>query len=43
MVGQREWDYLFADERGLWAGNQLSAAVAGATTQYLRVYLTVLG
>jgi hypothetical protein len=43
MVGQKEWDYLFADERGLWARNQLSAAVAAATTQYLRVRLTIRG
>jgi superfamily II DNA helicase RecQ len=43
VVGQKEWDYLFADERGPWAGNQLSAAVAVATAQYLGVRLTILG
>ena len=43
VVGQKEWDYLFGDERGPWAGNQLSAAVAVATARHLGVRLTILG
>ena len=43
VVGQRESDYLFADEHGPWAGEQLSRAVAVATTKHLGVRLTVCG
>ena len=42
VIGQKEWDYLFIDERGLWAGNQLSTVVVVVTTRYLGVRLTIL-
>ena len=42
VVGQREWDYLFADEGGPWAGAQLTQALAAVTNKHLGVRLTVL-
>jgi len=43
VVGKQEWDFLFADEGGPWAGEQLTKALAVATAAHLGVRLTVLG
>jgi hypothetical protein len=42
VIGQREWDYLFADESGPWAGAQLTKELAEVTAKHLGVRLTVL-
>lgn len=42
VLGQKEWDYLFADTRGPCAGNELSRALAVATAKHLGVRLTIL-
>ena len=41
VVGKKTGDFLFADKRGPWDGDELSAAVAVATTKHLGVRLTV--
>lgn len=37
----QESEYLFADERGLWAEKELSRKLAKATSKHLGVRLTV--
>jgi hypothetical protein len=41
ILSRNESDYLFCDKRGPWAGDQLSVALASATTTHLGVRLTV--
>ena len=40
-LDQRESEYLFADSRGPWAGEELTRALANATKKHLGVRLTV--
>jgi hypothetical protein len=41
VLDRRESEYLFADERGPWAGEELSRELAKATSKHLGVRLTV--
>ena len=41
VLDRRESEYLFADARGPWAGEQLSRELANETTKHLGVRLTV--
>jgi hypothetical protein len=42
-LDQRESEYLFGDERGPWAGEELSREMAKATSKHLGTRLTVSG
>ena len=43
VLAKTKGDYLFADEQGPWIRDQLSVAVAVATTKHLGVRLTTSG
>ena len=43
VLDQRESEWLFGDDQGPWAGEQLTRALAQATTKHLGVRLTVAG